>query len=83
VFDAILGKSGVQLTREANAYKTKAVREANGVVEHLAYGKIFLDEVDFVVALTGRKSRPPEVTAVFVNEDRGRVTADEVEAFLR
>ena len=80
VADALLGQSGVQLTRESGGYKAESTREANGVIADVLRGKLLLDEVDFVVALTGRKARPPKVAAVFVNEDRGRVTSDEVEA---
>ena len=82
VADALLGKSAVELTREGTTYTTKAIRHANGVLADEVLGKRFLDEVDFVVAMTGRKARPPEVIAIHVNEDRGRLTADEVEKFF-
>jgi hypothetical protein len=50
VADALLGKSAVEVTREADTYQTKAIRQANGVIVDVVRGKRLLDEVDFVVA---------------------------------
>lgn len=82
VADALLGKGAAEVTGDQDAYVAKPTRQANGVIADVVRGKRLLDEVDFIVALIARRSGSPRVAAIFVNDDRRRISPDEVTALF-